>query len=301
MTAHLTRVRTRLSIHAHRRVRGLLEGDYAAIHTGRGIDFNDLREYVRGDDVKDIDWKASARTRTPLIKRYVAERKHTVLLCVSTGRSMAALNRLQPGAAETSKRDLAVFVAGVMGYLAVQHGDLVGLVHGDAAGQHGRRAEGGELHLERLLGAVHDATTPEGAHSDLAALLRYVVRTVRRRTILVVICDDTTITEPAAEMLRRLTAQHEVLFLTIGDLDPTGAAVGGRRLVDVDTSAQVPGWLRRDRRLHEEYAALLATEEQQLRRRLEHLGVVHERVHDTDSAIGAVHRLLERHRHARRR
>ncbi|NHA00437.1 DUF58 domain-containing protein [Nocardioides sp. W3-2-3] len=63
MPAHLPRIKARLSIHAHRKVRGLLEGEYAAVHVGRGIDFNDLREYVRGDDVKDIDWKASARSR----------------------------------------------------------------------------------------------------------------------------------------------------------------------------------------------------------------------------------------------
>ena len=65
------------------------------IQVGRGIDFNDLREYVRGDDVKDIDWKASARTRMLLVRRYVAERKHTVVLAVSTGRSMAAMNDAQ--------------------------------------------------------------------------------------------------------------------------------------------------------------------------------------------------------------
>lgn len=296
MTAHLTRVKSRLSIHAHRKVRGLLEGEYAALHTGRGIDFNDLREYVRGDDVKDIDWKASARSRQLLIKRYVAERKHTVLLCVSTGRSMAAMND-----AAVAKRELTVFVAGLMGYLAVQHGDLVGLAHGNAAGQHARPAEGSELHLERLLGAVHDAITPTGPPADLTALLRYVARTVRRRTILVLISDETSVSDASADLLRRLSAQHEVLFLTIGDLDPTLPAVATRRLVDVDTSAEVPGWLRHDARLREQYATLVSSEEQRLRRRLEQLGVVHEQVRDTESAITAVFRLLERHRHARRR
>lgn len=296
MTAHLTRIKSRLSIHAHRKVRGLLEGEYAAIHVGRGIDFNDLREYVRGDDVKDIDWKASARSRQLLIKRYVAERKHTVLLCVSTGRSMAAMND-----AAVSKRDLAVFVSGVIGYLAVQHGDLVALAHGDAGRQHARRAEGSELHLERLLAAVHDAIAPDGPPGDLTALLRYVARTVRRRTILVVVSDETSLPEASVDVLRRLTAQHEVLFLTIGDLDPTLPAVADRRLVDVDAAAEVPGWLRHDRQLRDEYAALVASQEQQLRRRLEQLGVVHERVRDTESAISAVFRLLERHRHARRR
>lgn len=297
--AHLTRVKARLSIHAHRKVRGLLEGEYAAIQVGRGIDFQDLRQYVRGDDVKDLDWKASARTRTLLVKRYVAERKHTVVLCVSTGRSMAAMND-----AQHSKRELAVFVAGVMGYLAVRHRDLVALVHGDAERQHVRRPDSGELYLERLLSEVHDAITPEGAHSDLAAVLRYTARAIRRRTILVVVADEHHVSDEVAEALRRLTAQHEVLFLNVGDLDPTAPAPDGaplRDLVDVDARSAVPDWLRGDPRLREEYAALVRSEEDGLRRRLEQLGVVHERVHDSDSAITAVFRLLERHRHARRR
>lgn len=296
MPAHLPRIKARLSIHAHRKVRGLLEGEYAAVHVGRGIDFNDLREYVRGDDVKDIDWKASARSRQLLVKRYVAERKHTVLLCVSTGRSMAALND-----AAVSKRELAVLVSGLMGLLAVQHGDLVSLVHGDARAQHAERPRGGELHLERLLGTVHDAIVPTGAPADLTALLRYVVRTVRRRTLLVVVCDDTFVPEEAADLLRRLTVQHEVMLLAIGDLDPTRPELAGRDLVDVDSAAEVPGWLRHDRRLREELAALVGEEEQRMRRRLDQLGVVHERVRDADSAVTAVFRLLERQRHARRR
>jgi uncharacterized protein (DUF58 family) len=296
MTAHLTRIKTKLSIHAHRKVRGLLEGEYASLHTGRGIDFNDLREYVRGDDVKDIDWKASARSRQLLVKRYVAERKHTVLLCISTGRSMAALND-----AQVSKRELAVFVAGMMGYFAVRHGDLVSLVHGDAEHQHAHPAKGGELHLERLLGAAHDAIDPDGPPSDLTRLLRFTVRTVRRRAILVVVSDETVVSQEMDDLLRRLTAQHEVLFLTIGDLDPSAPAVADRRLVDVDIRTEIPGWLRHDAQLRREYAALVAAEDQQLRSRLDKLGVVHERISDIDSAIAAVFHLLERHRHARRR
>ncbi|KAA1419072.1 DUF58 domain-containing protein [Nocardioides humilatus] len=296
MAAHLTRVKTRLSIHAHRKVRGLLQGEYAAIQVGRGIDFNDLREYVRGDDVKDIDWKASARSRTLLVRRYVAERKHTIIFAVSTGRSMAAMND-----AQHDKRELAVFVTGVMGYLAVRHGDLVCLVHGDARRQHARPPDGGELYLERLLGLVHEAITPDAAPSDLRGVLDYTAKAIRRRGILVVVSDETRISDELAESLRRLTAQHEVLFLTIGDLDPTLVDGAPRRLVDIDAGAEVPDWLRGDPQLQEEYAALVTGEENQLRRRLDQLGIVHEQIRDTDSAIAAVFRMLERHRHARRR
>ncbi len=200
-----------------------------------------------------------------------------------------------------SKRDLAVFVTGVMGYLAVRHGDLVALVHGDARRQHVRPPDNGELYLERLLGLVHDAITPTAPPSDLTAVLDYVARAIRRRTILVVVSDETHVSDELAESLRRLTAQHEVLFLTIGDLDPTITVGAPRQLVDVDAGAEVPSWLRGDAQLQEEYAALVAGEESQLRRRLDQLGVVHERVRDTESAIAAVFRVLERHRHARRR
>lgn len=296
MPVLLTRVKARMTIHAHRKVRGLLEGEYAALHAGRSMDFNDLREYVRGDDVKDIDWKASARSRTLLVKRYAALRQHTVQLVASTGRSMAALNDL-----EVPKRDLAVTVAGVLGYVAVRHGDLVAMAWGDAEGCHQNPPSRGELGLERHLEAIHDATTPGAGASDLPGLLEYVIRTVRRRTLLFVISDATGIDDRTAAALRRLTVQHEVLFVTVGDLDPTDAATGFEDLVDVDTGRLLPDWLGADDELRRQYADLVTADADALGRRLDALNVVHVHVPDESTAIRAMFGLLETHRHARRR
>ena len=113
----LRRVQTRLYIHAHRAVRGLIEGEYRSVFHGRSMDFDDLRPYVPGDEFKDIDWKATARYGSPLTKRYIASRKHTVVLVVDTGRDMAAL-----AASGENKRDIAVLAAGTIGYLAIRHG-----------------------------------------------------------------------------------------------------------------------------------------------------------------------------------
>lgn len=296
MPVLLTRVKARMSIHAHRKVRGLLEGEYAALHAGRSMDFNDLREYVRGDDVKDIDWKASARTRSLLVKRYAALRRHTVQLVVSTGRSMAALNEV-----DVPKSDLAITVAGVVGYLAVRHGDLVALAWGDADDQHHNPPVRGELGLERHLEAIHGASTPEAGESDLPGLLEYVIRTVRRRTILVVVCDAYEVDDRTAAALRRLAVQHEVLFVTVGDLDPTADELAAEELVDVDSGRLLPAWLRGDEEFQREYADLLVREERAMARRLDALGIVHVHVHDEKGAIRAVFDLLETHRHARRR
>ncbi len=295
---HLNRVRSRLRIHAHRKVRGLLDGEYSSLQPGRSTEFNDLREYVRGDDVKDLDWKASARTRTLLVRRYAAIRKLTVLLVVGTGRSMAALNDI-----DVPKRDLAVTVAGVVGHLAVKHGDLVALIHGDGESQHQLPPRGGEVHLERCLAAVHDRTTPRAGPTDLTTLLRYVARTVRRRTVALVVCDEVMLDDEAVAALRRLHVQHEVLLVTIGDLDPgvEPARLSGRTLRDVDTLDPVPVWALGDTLLAAEYADRASADAEALRRQLDGLGIVHQHVHDHPSAVTAVLRLLERHRRAGRR
>lgn len=294
MTTHLPRIKARMSIHSHRKVRGLLQGEYASTSVGRSMDLNDLREYVRGDDVRDIDWKASARGGHMLVKRFVATRKHTILVVVSTGRSMAAVNdRLLP------KRDLAVYVAGVVGWLAVRHGDLVGVAYGDAETCRVRPASGGELRLEHALGAIHDAITPGSAESDLAGLLDHVARVVRRRrTIMVVVCDEHTIDARLTDALDRARVQHEVLLVTLDEADPTRHA---EALVDVADGAALPDWMAGDARLEREYADRVAADARGFQAGLARLGIPHERVPDHEAAVPAIFRLLERHRHARRR
>ncbi len=296
MTAFVPRLKARLALPAHRKVSGLLEGEFAAMQTGRGMEFNDLREYVRGDDVKDLDWKASARTGDLLVKRYVAVRRHTVLLVVSTGRSMAAANSL-----EVSKRDLAVEVAGLVGWLGTRQGDLVGLAYGDASGCHGRPAKTGELHLERCLGAVHGAIRPEAAPADLAALLAYVARTVRRRAIVLVVCDAEEASPELITGLRRLEAQHEVMVVTVGDIDPVGVPTTAPVAHDLESGQLLPSWLRGDPELREELRVAREGARRSFHQRMAAAGVAHEHVAESATALTAVRRLLARNRHARRR
>ena len=79
-TARLRAVQRRLRLPARLRVRGLLSGEHGSMHKGRSMELDDLRHYERGDDVRDVDWKASARTGTVLMRRHVAERKQELLV-----------------------------------------------------------------------------------------------------------------------------------------------------------------------------------------------------------------------------
>ena len=89
MGKHLDRAKA----HFGTDTRGLLEGGRYALLHNRSLEFDDLRPYVRGDDVRDIDWKASARSGSVLIKRFVDEKHHKILLVADAGRNMTARRR----------------------------------------------------------------------------------------------------------------------------------------------------------------------------------------------------------------
>lgn len=290
MPALLTPVKSKLFIVAHRRTWGLLDGEYASVFRGRSLDYDDLREYVTGDEVRDIDWKATARHGSPLVKRWVASRTQTVLFVVDTGRGMAA----QTTSGEP-KSAVAITLVGMLGYLALRHGDLVALVEGDSETTHGYAAQGREGHLERLLRVIQDHTTLASPTSRLRDQLDFVGTHYRQRMLLVVVADEHELDPADVGLVRRLHAQHEILWVTVEDADPT-AAGRGETAVDVGEELAIAPEVRFDPRLHEAYVRAVADRRATLEGALEGLGIVHARVGGTDRVMGSMFRMLERQR-----
>jgi uncharacterized protein (DUF58 family) len=291
----LRRVKTRLSIHAHRKVRGLIEGEYRSVFHGRSMDFDDLRPYVPGDEFKDIDWKATARHGSPLTKRYIASRKHTLMLVVDTGRDMAAL-----ADSGESKRDLAILAAGTAGYIAIRHGDQVALVTGTSTATHFIAPELTESHLERMLQRIHSATTLSSEPSDLSRQLDYVARTFRRRMIVMVIADDRQLTPHEQRLVRRLSIQHEILWLTIADADLMREEWSGTAMYDVADSAALPEFLRDDPALRAEFVSTMTQTAVKTEEFFESVSVSSRRITSGAGVVPGLFRLLEAHKHARR-
>jgi uncharacterized protein (DUF58 family) len=295
MERRLRKVKSTMSIHAHRRTLELLEGEYQSIHHGRSHDFDDLREYQPGDEVKDIDWKATARSHVPLIKRYIASRQHNVLLVVDSGRNMAAIAE-----SGESKREIAILVAGALGYLATRHGDRVALLMGDAERTEGMPEGGSEAHLERMLRRIDEAVSIEGPLSRLEGVLEHAVRRTRRRSLIVVIADDLAYTHDLDVHLGRLHTRHEVLWVSVGDADLMARAGDHRELVGVDSGLGLPSFLRRDRGLRRAFDEQSSLRRERLEAGLRSLGIASVRIGSSATAIGGLFRLLERHRRARR-
>jgi uncharacterized protein (DUF58 family) len=202
-----------------RDTKGLLEGgSHALVHT-RSLEFDDLRPYVPGDDVRDIDWKASARSGHVLIKRYVSEMHHKILLVADAGRSMTAL-----APSGEFKRDVAAHVIGAMGLITLGRSDEIGMVFGDARGCVDIRLRRGETHLEYMLHRFHQQTTGSPAASDIAVQLDWVASHYRRRHLVVVVSDEPDLHDHLRGVLPRLTARHDVMWAMVADLPAVGSA-----------------------------------------------------------------------------
>lgn len=299
MTSLLQRVKSNMAIFAHRKARGMLDGEYGSVFRGRSLDFDDLRAYVPGDEVRDIDWKASARHGSPLIKRYVAVRRQSVILVTDSGRNMAAA-----AYSGETKKDIAVMALGVMGYLAHRHGDVVGLVCGDSGGTTSLPAKGGEAHLERLLRQVHSAATLDAAPSRIEDQLHHVARKVKGRNLLFVVADELAASPALGQLLRRLRAQHEVLWLTVRD---AGLAPGDPLLqpeqglpdsYSVSGSRPLLAHLARDPAVAAAYANAVAERDAGRRAMLRQAGITEGEVAGTGGVMTALFALLERHRRA---
>lgn len=294
----LTKVKTRLALHARRPVSGLLDGRYASMLAGRSLDFADLREYLPGDDVSDIDWKASARHGDLLVKRYVADRKHTVFLVVDTGRELSALASWGEGQG-ASRRDLVITAAGVLGWIAISHGDYVGLVHRAADGPTIVRPSTRELELERMLTRIQDTSAPDSPRQDTVAVLEHAVLAMRRRTIMFLLLGDVEVDGALESVLRRLLVQHEVVMVTVGELDPTEPGREGRPVRDVGTGRAFPGFAAASAALAEEIEEADAARASRRRETLDRLGITHVHLDDPDRVIGDLLSLVDRMRRVR--
>lgn len=291
----LQRVKSRLFLRSRRRAAHLLDGHYASIHRGSSLDFDDLREYAPGDAIADIDWKATARAGSTLVRRWQDERRHRVCFIVDSGRNMAAHSR-----GGDPKRDIAISVTGTLGYLAIRHGDEVGLLAGDSVRITTRPFRTGEAALERMLRDIHDGATLEAPVSDTRALLERARRTLRHRALVVVVTDEIELDEELETSVLALCAQHELFWVEIADTDPTEANRRDARIYDVAGDWELPAALREHAGLRRQFAEQYRERRERLRAVLEHRGATVARIERGDDAVPVLLRALKARQHARR-
>ncbi|GIG19886.1 hypothetical protein Cch01nite_06100 [Cellulomonas chitinilytica] len=292
MPAHLVRVKSKLYVRSRRRIVHALDGEYASRSRGRGFDFEDLRDYQPGDDVRDIDWKATARRGEPLVRRHLVTRQRSLVALVDTASTM---NARTP--AHEDKGDLAVLAVGVLGYLALKHGDRVGLVRGDAGGVVAARPREGERHLEQLLGATRTAIDTSRSAPDLAGVIEHARRRLTRDAIVVVVTDDVEMDERLEQSVRRLAAAHDTLWVAVADANPARELARGE-VADARGGWRVPRYLSRSRRIADEHDELTTRLRESLADVLDDAHVSRCRVESSDTAVRELLTMLRRRPYA---
>ena len=199
-----------LELHARRSVDGLLHGVHRSRRIGVSTDFDHHKNYVPGDPLKHIDWKASARHDRFYVKRYVEETALAVRLVVDRSGSML---QATDGA---SKYEQAGRLAASLAYLIIKERDSAGLVLAATPETVWLPAGSSDMHLVRILAAL--VTNAAGAPDNLSTSLRAIRDRAERRGIVAVVSDLLFDPGPVRRELGRLQAQgHEVLVFQVRD------------------------------------------------------------------------------------
>jgi uncharacterized protein (DUF58 family) len=241
---YLQKIR-RIEIRTNRLAQELLAGAYHSAFKGRGMDFEEVREYQIGDDVRAIDWNVSARTGKTHIKKYREERELTMVVMVDVSASGIV------GLTTQSKRDLAAEIASVLAFSATRNGDRVGLILFTEEVEHFVPARKGRSHVFRLIReTLYFAPQKSGTSCERA--LHFLNHVFPRRAIVFVISDF--IDTGFEKALKATNQRHDVVAIHIADPGESRLPEAGWvTLEDVETG-EIVEINTLDARVREEFA-----------------------------------------------
>jgi uncharacterized protein (DUF58 family) len=230
-TDELRQIR-RLHVQAGRRVDSLLAGDYRSAFKGSGMEFEEVRPYVPGDDVRRIDWNVTARTGDAWLKEFREERELTLLVMLDVSGSVQFGSGGRDG--RTDKRLQMARVAGGLAYAALRSGDRVGLLTFSDRIHHFLPPRKSRGHGWQVIGAAFEHIG-EDRGTDLAGAFAYVTKVMRRRAVVAVLSDFCA-TRPWSAELGALVRRHKTHALLFHDpRETTLPGVGLLTLRDAET------------------------------------------------------------------
>jgi len=283
-----------LELRTRRLVSETMAGRYQSAFKGVGLNFEEVREYMPGDEVRMIDWNVTARMHHPYVKKFTEERELTVMLLVDLSGSGLF------GSTQQTKRELAAEIASIMAFSAVHNNDKAGLVLFSDHVERFVPPRKGRRHVLRVIREIlmHE---PEGRGTDLTGALRFVSRVVHRRAIVVILSDLMGQTTPSRRdieaHLRRAAVmsnrRHDVVAVQIVDrFELVLPALGRLMLKDAETGETVEvdtGDLRRRRSFAERQERAQA----ELRELFQAAGIDLIQLRTDESYIGPLARFFE--------
>ena len=282
ITEILKKVR-RIQIVANRTVNDMFAGQYKSVFRGRGMEFDEVREYQAGDDIRTIDWNVTARTGTPFIKRFCEERELTVMFVVDVSASGAF------GSGRQSKLHMVVEVAAMLMFSALKNNDKVGLLTfcDDVIDYFPpRKGKVNVLHLIRQLVAVE----PIARETNIEAALEFLNKVQKRRAVAFLISDF--LAPHARRAMSVCNKRHDLIAITAADpREQTLPDVGFVTLMDAETGKLVE-LDTRHREVRKLFDSRAAKRTEDLSKELKRAGVDELPIRTDEDYLASLHRFF---------
>ncbi len=223
-----------------------LLGTYRSVFRGSGLEFEEVREYEDGDDIRSIDWNVTARMGAPYIKKFREDRELSIFVAVDASASSWF------GSVAQSKRELGAEVAALLALTAMTNNDRVGLLRFAQGMQEWLPSSRGRDHLLRVIRALLFAP-PRRTRTELSAAARFLTNITKKRSVVFLISDFIDV--QIDDAMRMLGRKHDVMALVLNDpreLDLPNVGVVALEDAETGRTAYID---TSDKRLREEYAA----------------------------------------------
>lgn len=198
----------RIEIRTNRMVNDVLAGEYHSVFKGQGVEFEEVREYQHGDDIRTIDWNVTARMGAPFVKRYREERELTVMLMVDASSSSIF------GTAEKMKGELAAELSAVLAFSAIKNNDRVGLILFTDKVETFIPPKKGKKHVLRLIRELL-MFEPAGGSTSIKNALDYMGKILTRKSVVFLLSDF--MSAGYDESLRIVNKKHDLITISITD------------------------------------------------------------------------------------
>ena len=231
ITKELARKIRVLQITTRKVVNDVLAGEYGSVFRGRGMEFDEVREYMPGDEIRAIDWNVTARTGHPYVKRFVEERELTVIFLVdlSASGSFGSVHKL--------KNEIAAEFCALLAFSAVKNNDKVGLMVFTDQVEMFIPPKKGTKHALRVIRELLNFK-PRPASTDIEGALDYLGRVTSKRSVVFLVSDFQA--EDFEKKMRVMGKRHDLIAVTI--IDPREVRfpdVGLLELEDAETGETV--------------------------------------------------------------
>ncbi len=202
----------KIHIRTGRTVNTLMAGQYKSVFRGSGMEFEEVREYAPGDDVKSIDWKVSARLGRPFVKRYREERELIVMLLVD----LSASGRF--GTQKNTKQEIAAETAAILAFNAIRNNDKVGAILFTDTVERYIPPQKGSGHVWRVIKEIF-AHQPKHTGTDISEAVGFLGRVCRKRSVAFVISDFIRPDgrDVVDRQMRSTARKHELIHILVSD------------------------------------------------------------------------------------